>query len=428
VQATGNTLRGRRKAVFRYVQQGMNYILPAFVVFYIANKINPKSFFEAISTDFQITATTIAGASILALIYFSNRLDKFLRVMLSEGSKENTTRAILGLTMLRPRDFEVLISSILKNYPKKIVTKAAIKALSSVNSESAIRLILDQFHNAREEIQIAVIQAVRGIKNPFAINFLCRASTGNVGSIAMKARFEATEAISELYGASIVPMIMEGLKDRDARVVANTIDVLAQFYDARLVPTFFEFSNHPVPRIQANALLALRKYARSHRAWRSLIIDRFEKSDLTTQPSLLYVMGKSGDRGFCEYIKKISSSNGVSISSGIIERGVAIALISLFDKAGYDALFKILAKENLNRDVEDAIILFGGVDGEARIRTIEYLIAKHSRMPEKLHLMYSRLKASPLDLHFELELLKLALGPGVAQIIHEPENVKSIAA
>jgi hypothetical protein len=406
----------------------MNYILPAFVVFHIANKINPKIFFVAISTDFQITATTIAGASILALIFFSNRLDKFLRVMLSEGSKENTTRAILGLSMLRPGDFEALMAGVLRDSPKKIVAKAAINALSSVNSESAIRLILDQFPNSREEIQLAVIQAVRGMKNPFAINFLWRASTGNVGSIAMKARFEATDAMSEIYGVSIIPMIMEGLKDDDARVVANTIDVLAQFYDARLVPTFFEFSNHPVARIQANALLALRKYAKSKHLWRAMIIDRFEKSPLNIQPSLLFVMGKSGDRDFCEYIRKTAAIYKTEDGSAIIERGFAIALVSLFDKVGYDLLFDILTRKNLNRDVEDAIVLFGGVNDEARMKAVEYLIDKHARASEKIKLFYSRLKASPLDLHFELELLKFALGPSVLHEVQEVESSKNVAA
>ena len=427
LHATGNTVRGHKKSTFRYIQQSMQFILPAILVFFITNKIKSE-FFREMHLALKLSLMGVIAASIAALLFFTMRLDSFLRVMLSEDSKENKTRAILGLEMLRPFDFELILEKILNSSPKKIVAKTAINALSTVNSESSVKLILDQFANGREEIQLAVIQAMRGVRSPTAINFLWRASTGNVGSIAMKARFEATDAMSEIYGAGIVPIIMEGLKDPDARVVANTIDVLAQFYDRRLVQIFSEFSNHPVPRIQANALLALRKYAKSKKAWRDMMIDRFAKSAQNILPSLLYAMGKSGDRGFSDYIRKLATRVENFESVAIIERGVAIALISLLDKKGYELFFDIVTRKVLNRDVEDAIILFGGVNSEARILTIEYLLEEHARSPRRLSLLYSRLKASPLDLHFELALLKVAVKLEEVDEIDKSNPAQNLAA
>jgi hypothetical protein len=420
-------VRGHKKSTFRYIQQSMQFILPAVVVFFITNKIKSE-FFREMHLDLKLSLMGVIAASIAALLFFTMRLDSFLRVMLSEDSKENKTRAILGLEMLQPVDFELILEKILNSSPKKIVAKTAINALSTVHSESSVKLILDQFANGREEIQLAVIQAIRGVSSPTAINFLWRASTGNVGSIAMKARFEATDAMSEIYGAGIVPIIMEGLKDSDDRVVANTIDVLAQFYDKRLVQIFCEFANHPVPRIQANSLLALRKYSKSEKAWRNMMIDRFEKSSHNILPSLLYAMGKSGDRGFCEYIRRLAAKVENVENVSILERGVAIALISLLDKKGYELFFNIITRKVLNRDVEDAIILFGGVNSEARILTIEYLLEEHARSPRRLSLLYSRLKASPLDLHFELALLKVAVKLEEVDEIDKSDPAQNLAA
>ena len=425
--ATGNTVRGHKKAAFRYLQQSMQFILPAILVFLITNKIKSE-FFREMHLDLKLSLMGVIVASIATLLFFTMRLDGFLRAMLSEDSKENKTRAILGLEMLQPADFELVLEKILNSSPKKIVAKTAINALSTVHSESSVKLILDQFANGREEIQLAVIQAIRGVRSPTAINFLWRASTGNVGSIAMKARFEATDAMSEIYGAGIVPIIMEGLKDSDDRVVANTIDVLAQFYDKRLVQIFCEFANHPVPRIQANSLLALRKYSKSEKAWRNMMIDRFEKSSQNILPSLLYAMGKSGDRGFCEYIRRLAAKVENVENVSIVERGVAIALISLLDKKGYELFFNIITRKVLNRDVEDAIILFGGVNNEARILTIEYLVEEHARSPRRLGILYSRLKASPLDLHFELALLKAVVKLDEVDEIDKSETAQNVAA
>jgi hypothetical protein len=40
--ATGNTVRGHKKAAFRYLQQSMQFILPAILVFLITNKIKSE--------------------------------------------------------------------------------------------------------------------------------------------------------------------------------------------------------------------------------------------------------------------------------------------------------------------------------------------------------------------------------------------------
>ena len=99
----------------------------------------------------------------------------FRIVFFIESLKAGKVSSILsatGLSYIRPRGYPQLMKELLKENPKKLLRKTIILGLGYAQDEVALETVIQEFKSDKEEIQLAVIEAVRNSRSHRGTNFI----------------------------------------------------------------------------------------------------------------------------------------------------------------------------------------------------------------------------------------------------------------
>ena len=366
-----------------------------------------KSFIYSVSSYFII----LSVLGILIVTWISERLliRHFLRAI--GNHKVAGILAVTGLTFLRPKKMNQFMEKALRKNPKKLLRKTIVLGLGYVQDEKSVELVMDQFSSEKEEIQLAVVEALR-ISNHFrGIRFLLNVCFDGSKTKSAQVRLNAASVIVALYGFKSIPILMIGLEDEDPRIVANSLEALALLKEKKLIPLFLKYVDARHQRVRANALLGLGKISKSYpefliRMEQILLKSRIEDPGLHPY---LYILGCIRDPRFLPVLLHLEDLSGQPTAKPHpqLRKMLAWALSNLKQELGYALFWKELEQVLDSGNSPDSILhFFSQLPLLVRYEAIRQWIVAESE-PSRIELKEAQIvqvfKKSRFDFHFESE-------------------------
>lgn len=351
------------------------------------------------------------GGALGALVFarlFKPRLVAAMYGLVATGDKAATILGVHGLSFLRPRDYGPKMIDLLKYEPKKLLRKTIILSLGYVRSDESVDSLVRQFTTDKEEIQIAVVDALRASHQYKAIKFIVNIVLDRVKTKSLRVRRNATAVIASLYGKKAIPFLLTGLDDEDPRVVANTLEVLSLFREPALIPYFTSLAVSQQPRVRANALMGLARFRRTRSTYRREIKKLLASNDPEMVGSALYILGRLRDRSFGQDLDRVFESDLAGHET--VRRSLAYAFLSIDDRRGAELFSGFFHEAPPQGEDAPFMHFFSQLRRERRFELLHFVAHKHRRDPEYLRRLALVLKRSNFDFHEELRYFAALVG------------------
>jgi hypothetical protein len=339
--------------------------------------------------------------------------------LIAHRDKATAVYAADLLTFLRPTDFRERMEKILAVDAREVLRKTVILGLGYVRDEKSYERITKEFESDREEIQLAVLDAMLAARHFRAVQFLVNVVTTKKTSKSLRVRMSATTIVAAIYGKKGIPFLLNGLEDSDERVVANTLEVLAGFREPSLRSSFQRFIDHPTPRIRANAIIGLHGMAADREKVLGAAKDMLSSRDPGQVASILYAVGKSRLREL--HMQALVILPSPLSWDPMVRRCLAWALTRLGDSRGYDLFSELFDQDAI--PAASYMHFFAQLDASERFDVVRSIAIQRSMRPEALSRARSRLEVSQFDCHEEADYFDVVL-----DAIREQERRKSASA
>lgn len=339
--------------------------------------------------------TTFFGRQFVAMMY----------EYLNSKNKTATILAAQSLSYLRPKNYVEEMSSLLKHRPKKLLKKTIILGLGHTDNQEATNTIIDQFKSDKEEIQIAVLDALNIAKNYKSVQFMLHILNMKVMPKSLQVRLSAISIIASMYHKKAIPILLDGLDDADPRVTSNSLETLALFNDKKLLPYFKQFVSSEIPRVKANALMGCASFKETKPLYKKSVDEIFKSQDLRMLPSILYIVGKLRDKSFLkEVLGYYDSQHKEDLK---IKAPLAWALCRLKSPRGFELAAELMA---IPFSQDDELVFnhfLSQMDKIARFDLIKYLFICKEFSAQFIKNVSNNLHYSRFDFHEELDYLHI---------------------
>ncbi|MBL7716837.1 MAG: HEAT repeat domain-containing protein [Bdellovibrionales bacterium] len=373
-----------------------------------------RNFVLSIAPEIAILSAIILGA----LVYASRaELVSFFRQNI-KGQKVAAILSATGLSYLRPKGFSTWMSEALASNPKKLLRKTIILGLGYSDEKEAPHVLMKEFQSDKEEIQVAVIDALGSSQSFYGLRFVLDVCLSGKSVKSLNVRLNAASWVSAFFGRKAIPVLMVGLNDEDPRVVANALEALAQFNDPKLASVFTGFLESPVPRVRANALMGLGRI-KSERKFFEIEMNRALETgmrDLANDPmilSIIYVVGKLKDFGFLDRLKQLEKGVEKLPKERSIptRRMLAWAYASMGETRGFEIFYEMIREfDQSGMPLASLLHFFTQLSQEDRYDCVQVWLKrvseKHSENTaflQETDRLIALLKESIFDFHAEAD-------------------------
>ncbi|MFO1519087.1 MAG: MFS transporter [bacterium] len=370
------------------------------------------SFTQKMPTDLQLKTIlliliALLGVSLAILPKVRRSLTESLYAFVATGHKTASIIAVNLLSFLRPRGYRQEMDKLLTLTPKKILRKTIIMGLGYDHDDSSVDTIIKEFQSEKEEIQIAVLDALKISRNYKATQFMVKIIMAQEKSKSLRVRMNASAIVASIYGRKAIPFLLNGLEDSEPRIVANTLETLLAYKDKGLIPSFLKFVDSPYPRIRANALMGLASFKSTRATYLNTVREILKGKDLKMISSILYIIGKRRDDHFMKELEELNSSP--LRKEEIIKASLAWVLTRRHDPKGFELMGEMLALPYEGSDPNSSVHLYSHLhflsqlSRETRFDLIQYLVTHHVADRVFLTNMGNHLRHSIYDFHEEIE-------------------------
>jgi hypothetical protein len=371
-----------------------------FLILSVVQRFFPEGFLLHISP--WITLMGALGMFGVAYV-FSPKFSKFFTESL-KGGKVSSILSAWGLSYLRPKGYSLLMKELLKQNPKKLLRKTIILGLAYSEDEIALETIIEEFKSDKEEIQMAVMEAVKNSKSYRGTNFILNVCLSGRDTHSLSVRLNAALLVSQLFGEKAIALLMVGLEDEDPRIVANSLEALALLRKENLAEIFKKFIQHPTVRVRANALMGLGLLPKYRKFFQEEVSR--ELMNHQSMPSCFYVIGRIQDKSFEKKLLSLIVKTDSKLNSEQlqIQRLLAWALTQMGAAEGRLLWWTLLKKDYAHNENTDSLFhFFGQLDKGLRYSCVEEWIKSESGTKLAGMNISEILKKSRFDFHDEAE-------------------------
>lgn len=360
---------------------------------------------------------------------FKNRFTDLLYAFLRSNHKTASILAVQGLSYFRPENFYARMKEVLVSNPKKLLKKTIILGLAYVDEAKSIDTIIDEFKSDKEEIQLAVIDALKASHRFEAVQFLLKVSTARVPTKSRRARTNATLILASIFGKNSIPVLLNGLDSKNERVVANTLEALSLFKAPELIPYFIKHVESDSPRVRANAAMGLYQYKKTKKYYHDVVREALYRDDIPMARSCIYAIGKLRDSNFTYELEGM-----FEIGKELDEKTelvLAWALAALDSRTGIERFAKILCQDVSAESLKNVMHFYSQLPESIRYDLVKFVGMRQHQDTSKIINIARHLKHSDFDFHHEIDFFDLVLqqftpdGNGLLHYIQEYEEFDS---
>lgn len=335
-----------------------------------------------------------------------NEYVRFLYESIQSGRKSAAIMAAHMLSYLRPRDFVARMNKILNGSPKKLLRKTIIIGLGFAKNENSVEVIQREFHSDKEEIQIAVLDALKVSRKFRAVQFMLNVLLDRPKPKTQRVRLNAMAVIGAMYGRQAIPFLLNGLDQNDTRIIANTLEVLGQFREKDLIPCFKRFCTADNPRVRANALVGLAGFRQTRTEYRTAVRASLKEANPDMMASMLFVIGQRRDQTLCDLVNQIATDNSRAQDPSVTP-ALVWALVRLRNPLGFARTCEIWTNPDENHSLSGFMHFFSLHTAATRYDLIRHLLEIYPVHSDAIRIAQERLKRSSYDFHEELEYFRI---------------------
>ncbi|GEM_PF-3958157 len=263
---------------------------------------------------------------------------------LNSKDPEELNNAIALFDMLKSKEgYHKIMAALLQD--GELSTRINIlNTFANLGTLQPLAPILKLFEETNlEPLRIAILRYIEHIRfkelDPFlqyqlleSLKLTCRSKASNIlRSMAIKI------LIQNGSPAITVAFIVEALKDKEDRIVANAIEGLHHIEYAGVVTLLKPFLKNSIPRIRANCIITLWKYAEVKDEVIQSLDEMLQSNETGQMISGLFALGEVKDSSRMNYLKEKLFSDKKEIL-----RGALIALLKLGDEEVYPKAVEII--------------------------------------------------------------------------------------
>lgn len=275
-----------------------------------------------------------------------------------------------------------------------------ILALGEIAAPGSERAIYKAFQIQNSQIQIAAITTLSRFKSFFVEKFLVDVLLKrDIKLCTLEVRLTLIQEIYRRIGGGVVVILMPFLRDKDARIVANTIEAFSVVSDERIIEIIKPYINDVNNRVKSNAIIALYKFTRCRAECVQAVSKMIVSNKTLAIDSASYVIGRLKLYQFTETLLSLK------ISRESTRRNVAFALSSLGINEGYKMFAEILTSpdENLAKQI---LHNYYQLDLGSKMKIMESALLTGAC----LTILFNLFKNSPVDVSGELLFLEFEEG------------------
>ena len=363
------SMPGASKKLLRTLRELFYFTVPGLPLTLVLGLIS-SIYADSHRTILMVMLLGFIMGALVSMKVFRNRWIKVLYQFVEKGRRAESVAAVQTLSYLKPIDYQRRMSNLLEEKPSDVLRKTIILGLGNLDEQESTEVIFEQFHSEREEIQIAVLDALQTSTRYESIQFLANIMMARERSQTLRVRMNAAKMIAALYGRRAIPFLLNGLADEDERIVANTLEVLSVFKDPSLIRYFRERVESPTPRVMANALMGLAGYRSQRQLYLDVVSEVLKGFDPNLKVSVLYVIGNLQDKSFMNDLKALAASDRAQDEA--VKRGLAWAFTCLDDTQGFDLFYELFAAPFDMSQKEPYIHFFAQLDRGLRFDLLKY--------------------------------------------------------
>jgi HEAT repeat protein len=345
------------------------------------------------------------GLSLGMLKRLGRSLKDVMYAFVQSGHKTASIIAVNMLSFLRPKGYGMEMNKLLAQSPKKLLRKIIIVGLGYDGKRDSLDAVMNEFKSDKEEIQMAVLEALKAARNYQATQFMVKIIMAQERANSLRVRMNASLIVAGIYGRKAIPFLLNGLEDPDPRIVANTLETLSIYKDKALLSYFRHFSQSENYRVRANALMGLAPFKSTREQYRITVKNTLIGQDLPMISSVLYVIGKMKDSYFKKELDNLKNSPLGKEEQ--IRSSLAWAFIQLNDQEGFELMEELLSLPYEEGKSLPALHFLSQLNRETRFDLIQHLVRQHLKDPETLANFGNHLRHSIFDFHEEIEYLHL---------------------
>jgi hypothetical protein len=346
-----------------------------------------------------------------------SRVVSLLNDNLSALSKDMAMRAAIGLSYLKPPNYVTKMKSALSGNPKRLLKQHILLGLGYCRRAGVSDILLKEFHSNPEEIQLAILEALKNEGSFDATRFTLDVVLSNTQALTPRVRLNAAKIVVALYGKSGIPILMLGISDKDPRQLANVLEALATFREPELKNVFKCHVSSLIPRVRANALLGLYYYKSERELYRAEVLktlDTNSQVDTAEVASILYVLGKNRDLSFRSEIKRLFVLNNqmlnrrtpISEDSMSMLQTLAWVMIRFQEAEGYGFLLRLLEESYQGAKWKAVVHFFLQLDDHEKFDCIEEWLKDSSDRDKTYKMLVEIFQNSGMDFHEEIAFIE----------------------
>lgn len=245
--------------------------------------------------------------------------------------------------------------------PDPVFRENGLRSAGRIRDERFLPILLQSLEDPNISLKCAAAQALSGFPSPEVKEALL-ATLHHSDSSRVKASILSTLGASNL-DLALAPILLESLVDPDERVQANAVEAIGLTRDPQLIAAVIPFLSSPVPRIWANAAVAL---ARSP-AYKSVALEHLRSTLMDQNPriasSALYAAGEVGTEELTPLVLRATvrpepevHRNAWVALGRMNQPGAILPLVALITAGGEHALATARNLDRLGPDVREGII------------------------------------------------------------------------
>jgi HEAT repeat protein len=385
-------------------RQTLMFLIRTAAIAGFAVLISDSSFSFQVHVYQAMLVALVAGAAI-TLPIARRRYRTVLEEQVASSDAEAAVLAVHSLSFERPDGLirqmtEIIAAS--ADLPRK---KAAVLALSRTRDREAVDAVRRAFDTDREELQLAVLEAMEGIRSHFSTRFLLDVYLKKERAVTPRVYQRAAVIISRTLRKAAVPFLIDGFRHSTPDVVADTLEALEPFREPELIPEILPLLDSTSPRVRSNAILALSRFPSLRPLCTKQIHSAFDQRDVDLIASLLYVIGKFSERSLIPLIERLFETE--LPNEPRIETGLAWAFTQFGDHRGLELFADILQRPTPGGGVDEALHLFAQLETRRRFDVLEYVSRIAWKSPDVLNRILHRLQNSNLYLVEETQYVRI---------------------
>lgn len=346
----------------------------------------------------NIVLLLIAAFAVVVTFLFKKKYISFHIERLSSDSRDLVIKSVQALGENKNNEAVEPLMDLLTQAESTIVKKNIILSFGRIKINDLLKTLFQEAKNEHEELQKAAFESLSKYNSFLVQRFLIDLIHGETCR-SLSSRMSLLQILYNSLGNAMVPILLPYLQDKDARIIANTIEAMEPINDSRIIEILAPFFHHPNRRIKGNVVIVLHKFPKMRKTCDEILQELYNSEDEMDKNTFLYIIGRLRLKNYKKYLKNF-------IGKSCYRLNLALAYCKLEEQQGYELFADLLINED-EESIKGYLHHFSQLEDGVKLRILSVYMHKIENEEQKQILLHA-LKHSCFEFHEARDYLKIS--------------------